>query len=63
MLYIAEYKNNKLVSIFETGFLSERQVKDYIRSHRYGLKYSYIPNSCVKKITGSNNWYGTRLIK
>lgn len=57
--YMIEYQRGKIYAIHKMFVTHDTDIPKYI-NHTFGSHYSFIPNSCVKKITNSNIWDGSR---
>jgi hypothetical protein len=60
MIYIVdkfEFGEYHLIKcVYNTEFISAEEATKYY--NRHGNGYVVIPNSCVRRIFGSDNWYG-----
>jgi hypothetical protein len=59
LFYVARYIGDKIHNIQSIYMPSEQAIKSYLIASKIDDIYHFIPNSCVKKITGSDIWEGT----
>jgi hypothetical protein len=62
IFYVAckNFANQKIIKIHSMGsrFKSKKEVEDYLVLKQISNIYCYIPNSCVRKLIGSDTWEG-----